>query len=359
LPDAGAKVIWRSKIQKSLEQYKIVIMAVLLVTTCLLTYYCHVVLKTGIVFTHLYYIPIVLASIWWKRKGLAVPVFLTGFLILSHNFFRLDSSKVDDSLRASMFIVVGAVVAVLSKRIAKAGNSLLAHQQKLRLLASRLSLVEEHQRHRIASDLHDSVGQKLSAAKILAQTLKKKEIMGASEHLDKIIDWTESSIREVRDLTFKLSPKVLYELGLKAAVESLIEQFEEDSSLKFHYTYGGPTNILNQNIRLTIFRAIRELFANICKHANGQNVSIDIRIENNILRVTVEDDGIGFHASRVLNGTETADGFGLFSIQQQLLDIDGHVSVDSHAGKGTKITLTCPVGPREKASAEKELTACR
>ena len=99
---------------------KITLMAVLLLGACLLTYYCHAVLKTSIVFTHLYYVPIVLASIWWKRKGLVVAFFLAGLLILSHYFLGSGAGGVDDFLRASMFVVIGLIIALLSEQIAKA-----------------------------------------------------------------------------------------------------------------------------------------------------------------------------------------------------------------------------------------------
>jgi signal transduction histidine kinase len=337
----------RNKIRKSTENYKIVLMIVAVGSVCGLTHYCHVVLRTCSVFSQLYYIPIVLGSIWWKRKGLVVPIFLGGFLIVSHRLFH-TGSPVADYLRALMFVVVGLVMTILSEQAAHAENIMATERKKLRSLARRLSIVEERQRQHIAAGLHDSVGPKLSAAKILAQTLKSKELADESGHLDKVIDWIESSIKEIRVLIFKLSPKVLYEIGLKAAVESLIESHEQESSVKFHYTYVGPTNILDHRIRSIIFRAIRELFTNIGKHAQAQNVYVKIEIDSERLNVIIEDDGIGFDVFERLKGTETIDGFGLFSIRQQLLDFDGQILVESEIGSGTKVTITCPVETAEE-----------
>ena len=114
------------------------------------------------------------------------------------------------------------------------------------------------------------------------------------------------------------------------------------------------SNILSKKIRLTIFRAIRELFVNIGKHANAKNLFIDIRIADSLLTVKVKDDGVGFDPTKILNGNEMVDGFGLFSIQQQLMDINGQVSIDSQVGGGTQISITCPL-----TSSESELTICR
>ncbi len=107
------------KIQRSAQTYKIAAMAVLLAGACFLTYYCHAVIKTDLVFTHLFYVPIFLASFWWKRKGLIVAVLLGALLVLSHNPLGTNVATLNDCLRAFMLIIVGAVVAKLSERIAK------------------------------------------------------------------------------------------------------------------------------------------------------------------------------------------------------------------------------------------------
>ncbi len=102
------------------EKYKITLIAILLAGACFLTYYFHVVIERGTVFTHLFYIPIILASIWWKRKGLAVAIFLALLLIFSHFFIRADVETFNDLIRAPMFIIVALTTVILSERIAKA-----------------------------------------------------------------------------------------------------------------------------------------------------------------------------------------------------------------------------------------------
>jgi len=106
------------------ETHKITIMAILLAVACFLTYYFQVVLETGIIFTHFFYIPIILACIWWKRKGLGVAIFLAVLLILSSIFVRASAAAVNDCLRALMFIAIAFVVAILSEQISKALKAL-------------------------------------------------------------------------------------------------------------------------------------------------------------------------------------------------------------------------------------------
>ncbi len=128
------------------EKYKVTVMAVLLAAACLLTYYFHVVLGIGTFFTHLFYIPIILAALWWRKKGLVVPIFLAGFLIYSHIFLRLDVETAYDYLRAIMFMAVAFVVATLSEQIAKAEAIKLAYaelDQIFNTVANGLRLIDK------------------------------------------------------------------------------------------------------------------------------------------------------------------------------------------------------------------------
>ncbi len=106
------------------EKYKITVMAILLASACALTYYFHTILGVGTVFSHFFYIPIILASLWWRRKCLVVAVFLAGLLILGRIFLRSDVMNADDYLRALMLVVVAFVAAVLSEQTAKAEEAL-------------------------------------------------------------------------------------------------------------------------------------------------------------------------------------------------------------------------------------------
>jgi PAS domain S-box-containing protein len=108
------------KVEGQKEKQKITLIAVLLAGSCFLTYYFHQVLQTGTVFTHLFYIPVILASLWWKRKGIAVALFLAIFLLFSDTILREYVLTANDYLRALMFVTIGVAVALLSERIAKA-----------------------------------------------------------------------------------------------------------------------------------------------------------------------------------------------------------------------------------------------
>lgn len=115
--------------EKQKNRFRIAAMAVLLGGACVLTYYFHCVLKTGTVFTHFFYIPIFAASLWWKRKGLIVSIFLSALLISSHLYFRISAVTLNDYLRAIMFLCVGYVVALLSEKLERSKRAVQASKE--------------------------------------------------------------------------------------------------------------------------------------------------------------------------------------------------------------------------------------
>ncbi len=128
-----------SKFAKREDKYKLVVTAVLFAVACALVYYFHIVLKTEAIFSHFFYVPIVLACIWWKRKGLIVAVFSSVYLFLSHFFFRPDIITPDDYLHAVMFIVIGLAVTILSEHTSSAEKALREGELRFRSLVEATS----------------------------------------------------------------------------------------------------------------------------------------------------------------------------------------------------------------------------
>ncbi|KAF5416295.1 MAG: Methanogenesis regulatory histidine kinase FilI [Candidatus Methanophagaceae archaeon] len=120
-------------------KYKCMVMAFLLGICCVITYYVHTVLSICVVFTHFFYIPIILAAMWWKRKGLVVAIFLAALLILSHRAFPNEYVAPADFIRAIMFVIVAFVVAMLSEQIAKVEETLRKKKEKYRTVVDNIN----------------------------------------------------------------------------------------------------------------------------------------------------------------------------------------------------------------------------
>jgi PAS domain S-box-containing protein len=234
----------------------------------------------------------------------------------------------------------------------QAEERLLAYQENLRSLASELSLVEERERRRIASYLHDQIGQSLAAVRMKFGALKQAggsaDIAGMVDEIQALLAWT---IRDTRSLTFELSPPILYELGLEAALEWLSERIGEEHGIRIEFTDDAHSKPLEDDVRGLLFRAVDELLINIVKHANTRSGKVSILRDGDHVRILVEDDGVGFDATTIGSRTSQDRGFGLFSVRERLRYIGGHVEVESERGHGTRVTLIAPLR-RDRASLE-------
>ncbi len=213
-------------------------------------------------------------------------------------------------------------------------------QKRLRSLTSQISLTGEQERRRLAVFLHDQVGQTLAVIRLKLAAIQKPPTDGYSKQVANIMELVDQAIQGTRSLTFDLSPPILYELGLEAALEWLAEQFQKQHDITFKFEDDGQPKPLSDASRGLLFMAVRELLVNVVKHAQAKNVDISISQESGKLRVIVQDDGVGFNDSQI---EEQTDGFGLFSIRERLRHIDGNFILKSHRGHGTCVSLVAPL----------------
>jgi PAS domain S-box-containing protein len=224
-------------------------------------------------------------------------------------------------------------------------KELLEHHAKLKSLASQLSLTEERERHRLATDLHDQISQSLVISKIKLDQLRKSSTSNEfNKSLEDICNCLGRIIDDTRTLTFDLSYPILYELGFEAAVaEWLTDQIQEKHGIKTEFEDDGHQKPLDDDIRVLLFRNVRELLINVIKHAQANKVIVSIRRVNEHINVSVEDDGVGFDPIEVTSMATKRAEFGLFSIRERLEQLGGLIEIDSDPGRGSKITMTAPL----------------
>jgi PAS domain S-box-containing protein len=234
----------------------------------------------------------------------------------------------------------------------KAEQRLLEYQKRLKRLAAQLTLAEERERRRIAGELHDNVSQSLALAKIKLDSLHAAV---ASEPLAKIVEDVSTTlakaIQDTRSLTFDLSNPILYELGFEAAVaEWLNEQLLDKHGIATEFQDDGKAKPLDDDVRVLLFRNVRELLINVIKHANAGKVRVSIRRINDSIEVVVEDNGVGFDTAEVRSLSGKRAEFGLFSIRESLEEIGGRFEIESKPDAGCTATMTAPLKgqPRKK-----------
>lgn len=219
------------------------------------------------------------------------------------------------------------------------------YQAQLKSLASQLSKVQEQERRNVAVEMHERVSQRLAMAKfdvqILAESCADAEtsgkLHGTAEEISRVIE-------DVYSLVLELSNPVLYEVGLKAAVEALLkDKIRPEHGIEYELT--ADENLkLDELIKVPVYQAARELVTNAIKHSRANKVVVDIHRAGDTVQVRVEDNGVGFDTSIIGRPTAGKEGgFGLFGIKENLEYINGNLEIKSEPGKGTVAIVTAPL----------------
>jgi PAS domain S-box-containing protein len=221
---------------------------------------------------------------------------------------------------------------------------------KLRALASELTLTEERERKRLAQVLHDNLQQLLAAAKFGVGSIKRQV---TEENLvsqaDRALDLIGQSIDVSRSLTIELFPPALHDAELTAGLLWLSRWMKDNHGLEVEVTAPGPLEALPEDVRLLLFRAVRELLFNVVKHSGVDRAKVILtRGDGKTVSLVVSDGGRGFDAKTSV--PESAPGtFGLSSVRERLSLFDGRVEIESQPGRGTRVSLTVPIGPLKQA----------
>ena len=214
------------------------------------------------------------------------------------------------------------------------------YERQLRALAAELPLIEERERRRLATDLHDGLTQLLALACVrLPEPQEGPQTLppGLISEIRRLLQQAEAT---ARSLTFQLSPPALYELGLIEAVRDLAEQLGKTNGLVIEVRAPSPTAVADERLRVVLFRSIRELLMNVVKHAQANRATVTLEAAGGRMRVQVSDDGRGFDPALL---TAEGRGFGLLSIRERLHQCGGSLRIDSTPGEGTVCVLEVPL----------------
>ncbi|NLI16658.1 MAG: hypothetical protein GX409_10285 [candidate division Zixibacteria bacterium] len=152
----------------------------------------------------------------------------------------------------------------------------------------------------------------------------------------------DSTIQYTRNLTFEISPPVLYELGLESALDWLAERFSKKHKLNIKIQKAGSINGLREDLQVTLFKSAQEILTNAVKHSGADKITIATTGNDVNVRIEITDNGRGFDPSTLTADNFTDYKFGLFNIRERLDYLGGQVSIVTAPDKGTKITLLAP-----------------
>jgi len=260
-----------------------------------------------------------------SKDGKEIPVFLSGSVMR------------DDNGRIRGIICVARDITEYKK----AEEKIHVYQMRLRLLASKLTTAEERERRHLATELHDSIGQLLALCRIkLGELGRVTPSFDSRPLLEEIGDLLDQIIKYTRSLTLQLGPPVLYELGLEAALEWLVEYMQERYRIQTKFEVDGEVKSVDEELRVFLFRAVQELMVNIAKHAKTDKAKVSVCWENESIYLSVEDRGVGFNTASLDTPSGKDTGFGLFSIREHIKYFGGKLCIQSKPGEGTQVALT-------------------
>jgi signal transduction histidine kinase len=229
----------------------------------------------------------------------------------------------------------------------------------LQRLSAKLVQAREEEQRRIARELHDEVGQALSAVKVqLAIAERRIERMGAARSLLADAQTSaDSALHCVRDLSHLLHPSALDDLGLVAALESLVADFRRRHQVAVDFLHQGHDRRLHPESERAIYRLVQEALTNIARHAEATSGVVRLTIDPSTVTVTIEDNGVGFDVADVERPGKRR-GLGLLSIRERVTGLRGTVRIESAVRHGSRIDVELPaVAPPRVDDVEPVLIA--
>jgi len=277
------------------------------------------------------------------------------FFIRALRLFELERQK---RLRqAQEERMTAQLQALQTQRLAKEATDQLNRdlRQREELLGELLNQVvsaQEHERERIARELHDGTGQMLTGLG-LGLAAARESISSnpqlALRQVDELKRMNSQALADLRLLIRDLRPSVLDDLGLVPALQNQVRQFEELSGVETNFVIDGKRRRLQPELETVIFRIGQEALTNISKHAQATSAEVRLSFNRNCLKLTVKDDGQGFDTAQILSPDKGQErtAWGLLGIQERVAIVGGACFIISEPGKGTIVHATVPASYRE------------
>lgn len=217
-----------------------------------------------------------------------------------------------------------------------------ASQEQLQALSRRLVEIQEAERRHIARELHDEVGQVLTAVKINLQSLRRQPgLTAAVPRLDENIASVQRALEQVRNLSLDLRPSILDDLGLGAALEWYAQRLAQMAGLELHLTLPAAETRWPPTVEITCFRVAQEALTNVLRHAQAQQVWITLRQSPQFLQVQVRDDGQGFEpAAARREAARSGTSVGLLGMAERVALAGGRLEIESGPAQGTSVQVT-------------------
>jgi two-component system, NarL family, sensor histidine kinase UhpB len=261
------------------------------------------------------------------------------FVLMRHAFAPLErlSSVMQrvDPLRPGERVAIEGARSEVSMLAGTFNEMLERLESERRESGRRAMLAQEAERRRVASDLHDEIGQSLTALVLQLKQAANRECPDTAA-LRELVASAEQILAEVRSVARRLRPEALDDLGLRSALLALAERLEEAGGLSVHVRIAPDLPSLPAAVELVIYRVAQESLTNVLRHADARHARVELRLDSHTLILEVVDDGCGFDVA-----AEHPDG-GVLGMRERGLLVGGRITLESQPSEGTRVRLTVP-----------------
>ncbi|HZT29094.1 MAG TPA: GAF domain-containing sensor histidine kinase [Bryobacteraceae bacterium] len=247
---------------------------------------------------------------------------------------------------------------LLAAEKARLHEQLVVREAQVRRLAGNMVRIEEEERRRISRELHDDTGQSMLTLRLQLEMLEKTASGAMRQRLGEARQLVESTIAEVRRIISRLSPAVLDQLGLPAAVRQLAQRLRSSCPVQLRLRVETPPQRLPREIETVAYRLVQEAFQNIARHACASRVNLSLRSTDKHLELRIRDNGVGFEIG---SGAGKPNSFGLAGMRERVALCGGDLRIVSRPGRGTLVSITLPLtlSSRRIATHEQDSSASR
>ena len=224
----------------------------------------------------------------------------------------------------------------------KASEQLQQSYEEIRRLASHLENIREEERINISREIHDQLGQQMTVMKMDVSWLNKKlqatdEV--TREKLSSLAGELDNTIKMVRKISAQLRPTLLDDMGLMAAIEWHLREFQSRSGIQTHMAGSKDEPVLPASTKTGLFRIVQESLTNVIRHANAKNVVVSVALKKTSFELTIQDDGAGFEVEKAT----AKKTFGLLGMKERAAMMEGTYSITSSPGMGTTVVVSVPL----------------
>ncbi|MDH5352088.1 MAG: PAS domain-containing sensor histidine kinase, partial [Betaproteobacteria bacterium] len=228
----------------------------------------------------------------------------------------------------------------------RAMNALGAARERLQRLSRRLLEVQEDERRHLARELHDDIGQGLTAIKLNLESVARGQGSSMETRVGEALEATRHTIERVRQLSINLRPLQLDDLGLVAALRSHLDRQARLGRLTPHFEIQEMPSKLTAEVEIACFRVAQEAINNIVRHARAGNVWLRLFVAGERLALSVRDDGAGFDVATAQRRAAVGESLGVISMEERVALAGGTLQIHSAPGQGTVVVASFPVGVR-------------